>query len=385
MNLSTPPPGGAAPAQPYDDLRVLDVTHRFGSYAGRLFADLGAEVLRLEPAGGLPDRTRDPESDFTFLNAGKKSVVVDFADLGKSSVLAALVRGAAVVLLERDAPLVDRIDALRALNSRLVVTVISPWGLDGPRAAEPASDLTLQAAGGIAWMSGRIDREPLALPFRQATMVASIYAATATAIALRDAEATGRGHLVDVSVQECIAHSLQNALQVWDLEERVSMRGGEGTRDATEDIFPCRDGFVFLASPLSLGTSWKSLVGWMRELGHPSGEILSEAHWSDREWRLGSEARIAFREAFVAFTRQFTRDEMTAGAIRRRVVLGPVNTIDDAFGDPQLRWRDFFTTIDTEGREIAFPGAPYRLTPPVWRTAPAPRLGAHAALTEALP
>ena len=213
-------------------------------------------------------------------------------------------------------------------------------------------------------------------------MVASIYAATATAIALRDAEATGRGHLVDVSVQECIAHSLQNALQVWDLEQRVSRRGGEGTRDATEDIFPCKDGFVFLAAPLSLGNSWKSVVAWMRERNHPSGELLSEPRWSDREWRLTAEARAAFREAFVAFTTGFTREEMTGEAIRRRVVMGPVNTVGDAFEDPQLAWRRYFTTIEADGREIAFPGAPYRLTPAVWRTGPAPALGDGAALTE---
>src|SRR5690606_26016538 len=109
---------------------------------------------------------------------------------------------------ERGGPMYDHIGHLRAVAPKAVVTAISPYGITGPLADAPASDLVLQAAGGIAWLSGRIEEAPLSLPFQQATMVASIYAATVTAIALVDAEARETGHLIDVSVQECIAHSL---------------------------------------------------------------------------------------------------------------------------------------------------------------------------------
>ena len=71
-------------------------------------------------------------------------------------------------------------------------------------------------------------------------------------MALWDNEERGTSHVLDVSAQEAIAHSLQNAIQVYDLEGRISMRGGEGTRDATESAFACKDGYVFLAAPLSL-------------------------------------------------------------------------------------------------------------------------------------
>jgi len=245
-----------ADRQPYEGVLILDLTHRLGSYAGRLFADLGAEVIRVEPPGGLPDRHKLSDADdafearFFFLNASKKSVVIDFDDPGDRRRLDGLVRRAAIVLVERDGPLFHDAAALCRLSPALVVTAISPFGMTGPLAEAPASDLVVQAAGGIAWMSGRIEDAPLSLPFEQATMVASIYAATVTAIALVDAERTGQGHVIDVSAQECIAHSLQNAIQVWDLERRVSIRGGEGTRDASEDVFPCKDGFVFLAAPL---------------------------------------------------------------------------------------------------------------------------------------
>ncbi|TWG90164.1 benzylsuccinate CoA-transferase BbsE subunit [Mesorhizobium sp. J18] len=373
--------------QPYDGMRILDLTHRYGVYAGKLFADLGAEVIRVEPPDGLPDRAALPNRDprFAFLNANKKSIVLDFGDPRAEARIDALVSSAGAVFIERDGPLYDAIGRLRAANPRAVITAVSPYGMTGPLADAPASDLVLQAAGGIAWMSGRIEREPLALPFSQATMVGSIYAATVTAIALHHAEATGQGHLIDVSVQECIAHSLQNAIQVWDLEQRISIRGGEGTRDATEDIFPCRDGFVFLASPLAVGNSWKSLVAWMVEAGHPSGKIFSHERWSSREWRLTREAREEFRTAFTAFSTLFDKEEMARQAIARRIVMGPASRISEVIDDPQLAHRDFFTQVEMEdGALVRFPGAPFKLTPQVWATARAPALGEHNASVKEL-
>jgi benzylsuccinate CoA-transferase BbsE subunit len=379
----------AAGERPYAGVRILDLTHTLGSYAGRLFADLGAEVIRVEPPGGLPDRQRmtpgtPQEARFAFLNASKKSVEVDLDSAGGREQFARLAREGRIVFLERGGPLYGRVGDIRAIAPSAVITAVSPYGMTGPLADAPASDLTLQAAGGIAWMSGRIEDAPLSLPFDQATMVASIYAATVSAIALVDAEATGKGHLIDVSAQECIAHSLQNAIQVWDLEQRISVRGGEGTRDATEDIFPCRDGYIFLAAPPALGGSFRALIGYMRDLGHPSAERLSEDRWQNREWRLTREARDAFRAILADFTSGLDRETLTREAIARRIVLGPVSRVSEIFQDEQLAHRSFFTTMRVGGRDIAFPGAPYRMTPPFWSAAPAPALGERGKLAEAV-
>lgn len=368
--------------QPYEEVRILDMTFRYGVYVGRLFADLGAEVIRVEPPGGLPDRIAAQHEDgaarasFLFFNASKKSIVLDTDRPEDLAVFDRLAGGAAVILVERDGPLYTRIAHLRAVAPQAVITAISPYGMTGPLADAPAADLVLQAAGGIAWLSGRPGEAPLGLPFRQATMVASIYAATVIAIALVDAEATGSGHLIDVSAQECIAHSLQNALQVWDLEQRISMRGGEGTRDATEDIFPCRDGFVFLAAPLALGASFPSLVQYMKDAGHPSGDRLSEAKWQEREWRLTGEARAEFRALFTDFTRERDREALTREAIARRIVLAPVARVSDVFEDPQLVHRGFFRSLELDdGRTVTFPGPPYNVSPPMWRVSPPAALG----------
>lgn len=369
--------------RPYTGIRVLDLTHDLGRYSTRLFADLGAEVIRIEPPGGLPDRVLDsaakpggPEA-FAFHNASKRSLVLDLSGNQGRAAMADLMREAQVVVIERDGPLgADDIGWLRGLNAASVITHISPYGLGGPWERAPASDLTLQAAGGIAWMSGRGGEPPLRLPGGQSAMVASVYAAVATAACLLDAEMRGRGHILDVSAQEAIAHSLQNAIQVWDLERRVSHRAGEGTRDASENIYECRDGHVFLASPPTTGVSWKALLGWMKEVGHPSHVPFSEPQWLDRKFRSRPEARAAFHPIFEAFTRHFTRAELVENALRRRIVMAPVARVRDVLDDPQLAWRDYFVRLGEDGPR--FPGAPYKMSEPVWGVAPPPALGEYA-------
>lgn len=372
---------------PYEDVTVLDLTHEFGRYVGRLFADLGATTVRVEPPEGLPDRVRmaqapSPEATaaFTFLNASKKSTVIDVANAAGLAEFAELARRASVILVEAGGPLYDDLAQLRRMaGPRAIVTSISPFGRSGPRAHDPASDLVLQAAGGIAWLSGRPDAPPLRLPEGQVTMITGVYAAVATAIALFDAESSGRGHDIDVSAQECIAHSLQNSIQVYDFENRVSRRGGEGTRDATEDTFACKDGRIFLAAPRSLGVSWNALVTFMRDAGHPAADYFSQPRWEDRAWRLSREAKEQFRANFEPFTREYTKDALTREAIARKIVMGPVNKVVDVFSDPQLAHRGFFTGLETAGISLRFPGAPYALSEPVWRVSPAPGLGEHRA------
>ena len=363
--------------RPYTGVRILDMTHRYGRYAGRLFADLGAEVIRVEPPGGLPDRQRTgpgAAERFAFVNASKRSIVLDLESAEGLAAFEALARTAAIIMVERDGPMFGALGTLKAMNPAAVLTAVSPYGLGGPLGDAPASDLTLQAAGGMAWMSGRPGEPPLRLPGGQAEMMASIYAATVSAIALVDAEASGRGHVIDVSVQEAIAHSLQNAVQVWDLERRIFSRGGEGTRDATEDIFPCSDGYVFLASPLSLGGSWRALVALMTERGHPAAEALAEERWSDRAWRTTAAAREEFRAAFTSFTAPYSKDELTREAIARRIVLGPIARIGELMNDEQLIYRDFFASVPRpDGTDAPFPGPPYRFSEEHWRVAPAPR------------
>jgi benzylsuccinate CoA-transferase BbsE subunit len=372
-------------SQPYSGVTVLDFTYELGSYATRLFADLGAEVIRVEPPGGAPDRARarmmptgearrSAQSAFAFRNASKSSVTVDpQSDEGKERI-ADYLRRAQLIFLERDGLFADRIDWIRSLKPSAVITYVSPYGLDGPRANWKSNDLTLQAAGGITWLSGRPGKPPLRLPVDQSAMITSVYAAAAAAAALFDAEATGQGHLIDVSGQECIAHSLQNAIQVYDLEGVISSRGGEGTRDAAEEVFSCQDGRMLVASPLGLGPSWHSLIAWIKETGHPAGDTLTQPRWLDARWRKTLEAKREFRDTFAGFIASYTKKEIMDQALMRKIVMSPVSTIRDILADKQLAHRGFFTSLAGCGvdRAVTFPGAPYQFSEPVWAVTPPP-------------
>jgi len=364
---------------PFEDVLILDLTWDLGRYVGRLFGDLGARVVRIEPPGGLPDRRAAKSADatqrepavyeFEFLNAGKDCLTLELDAQHGRDAFAALAREAKVILVERGGPLYDDVSWIREHAPSAVVTSVSPYGRTGPWADAEANDLTLQAAGGIAWLSGRVTDAPLRLPGVQATMITGVYAATATSLALYDTLATGRGHEVDVSAQECIAHSLQNSIQMWDFERKVSMRGGEGTRDASEDMFACRDGLVFLAAPRSLGVSWNALVGWIEETGHDAAQELTKDRWADRVWRLTAEAKAIFRQTLESFTRDYTQEELTREALKRKIVMGPVAKVAEVLDDPQLRHRGYFEAVELAlaGARVDFPGAPYRLSEPVWR------------------
>lgn len=374
--------------RPYSGIRILDMSHNLGSYATRLFADLGADVIRVEPPAGLPDRQRvakeqDETQDrielsaFEFRNSNKKSISLDFDDARDLDAFAKLAATAQGIFVEAAGPMYHRIDYIRDVAPNCVITVISPFGMDKP-AEEPQStnDLILQAAGGIAFLSGRQGDAPLSLPHGQAAMITSVYAATVTAVALNDFEQRDRGHVIDVSAQECVAHSLQNAIQVWDLEKKISTRGGVGTRDASEEIFECSDGHVFLASPPTLGVSWKSLVAWMEEDGAPEAQEFSKGRWLDRTWRLTAEAHGVFRENFEPFSRTKSKQTFLDEAIKRKIVMSPVAKVADLFEDAQLQYRGYFRAVSygNGGVSARVPGPPYKLSEDLWTVSRAPAL-----------
>ena len=379
-SVDHPPAAAPTAERPYAQVTVLDFAHDLGRYASRLFADLGATVLRFEPPGARAQHRHGPPDDAAaaarsadlFCNAGKTRIAIDPSDARDHARVAAHVQRAQLVFLERDGLFAERIEWLRSLNATLVIAHLSPFGLTGPHAHWKSSDLILQAAGGIAWLTGRPGEPPLRLAAGQASMVASTYAAALAAVALAHAETRGQGHLLDVSAQECIAHSLQHALQAYDLEGVVASRHGVGTCDAAEAVFRCKDGRMLVASPVGLGPSWHSLVRWIRETGHPAGSALSQPCWLDPRWRKTEQALRDFRAAFTDFIAHYTRDEILHQALARKIVMAPVSRIADVLEDEQLAHRGYFVPLAgcADGRTIRFPGAPYQLSEPVWQVAP---------------
>lgn len=372
-------------------VRVIDLCDGLGAYCTKLFADMGADVIRVEPPGGAQDRNVPPylhgESGvrwsipFLFTNTNKRSVTLDLQRAEDRDILLRLIR-TADVLVESQAPgFLDSIglgpDELRKTHPALVYTSITHFGRTGPYKDYVGSDLIGQAAGGILYLSGEADGPPLKLAGDQAYMATSLYAAIATVMALYAAQAKGEGCHIDVSVQESVAHSLQNAPQMYDLEGIVPRRRGSQGDDAAEGVFPCKDGYVSLISPPNLGVSWPSLVKWMQEEGVSGADELTDERWTDLSWRRSPEAHRRFREIFAEFASGKTKRELCEQAIERRVVLAPINRISDVLQDPQLQHRQFWVALEHNelGKRLTYPGPPFRMSQTPWqlrRRAPLP-------------
>ena len=365
-------------------VRCVDLTGELGVYATKLMADLGADVIRVEPPGrdalrAKPPLWRRPDGSteslfYAYMNTSKRAVSLDPTQPAGRALLLRLLATAQVVV-ESDPPGVlgragITYDDLQALNPAVVHTLITPFGEDGPWADYHGPDLVLMATGGLMWLAGEPDGPPLVAAGEQANIMASLNAAAATLVALLHAEATGEGQQVSVSAQECVAASLENAIQFYDLERTVRRRRGARPQEAGTGLYPCRDGYVYMmAGRLSTPRGWRAIVEWLNEAGVPGAEVLTRPEWSEYAFRATPEASEHFWRVFTAFAATRTKAELYEEGQRRGIIIAPVNDLSDLPRDPQLLYRSYFVPVAHPelGDPILYPGPPYRLSATPWR------------------
>jgi crotonobetainyl-CoA:carnitine CoA-transferase CaiB-like acyl-CoA transferase len=335
-------------------IRVLDLADESGVFATRILVGLGAEVLRVEPAGGDPMR-RWPGGDVAHAhwNTGKRTVVLDPSDREALVGLA----GRADVLVQSDVDLkaprwwFDP-DELAERCPRLVHVVVTPFGLSGPRSGWKGSDMVGAAAGGMMAMSGRPDSPPAVPPREQAFHLAGANAAIGALLGLAARRRTGRGQLVDVSVQECVASTLEYGALLYIHSGAVHRRDGSRYPHVPHRLFRCRDGFVaggYGGSP----RMWTGLVEWMAEHGMAAG--LDRPELEDGGTRFA--ARDVIDEAVEAFTGRFAKAEFAEEAQRRRLPWASVDEPAEVARNPQLTARRFFVEVEVGGgvlRDVGF-------------------------------
>jgi benzylsuccinate CoA-transferase BbsE subunit len=374
-------------------IRVLDLTTNYAAYAGRLLADLGADVVRVEPPEGSPVRSLAPcqtgpagaplSFAHAFLDAGKRSVTVDLMTSAGRELLAELAASSDAMIETPSAGATDHIDfeLVRQRNPGLVLVSISAFGRDGPYAGYQATDLTLLAAGGLLSLGGYADSEPLAVQGEQAMLASGIYGAIAVLTALYERTQTGKGCWIDVSGQECVAFALEDAVAEWSINAHVRRRLGDGAREAGTGIYPCKDGHIsVVAGRLGTANAFVTLTQWVAASEVPGGASLLEPQWQNFKFRQSREGIARFAEIFGAFCRTRGKQELYREGQARQIAIAPVNTVADVLEDAQLAANSYFRPQfeRNSGRDITFPGPPYRLsrTPARLRGA-APKLGEH--------
>lgn len=381
-------------AGPLDGVRVIELGGALTNYCGKLFAELGADVVLVEPPDGCDLRRQPPfvEADdgehsinYFVQNTSKRSVAIDLEHPDAGSILGRLAASADLLLDGYPPGTLDRLGIgfaeLSERNPALVMTSVSPFGQTGPYAHYAHSDLVCSAFGGLLWMGGYADGPPVRPPGDQAYMAGALFAAVSSMIALTHAELTGVGQHVDVSVQEAVTMGLENAAQYYDLQHHIRRRFGGTQRDAGFGVFPCRDGHVILlASGIGGDRFWASFVDWMEDAGVDGATTLRDPGWGDSEFMMTEDAKRRFWDVFTSYSLQKTKHDLYHEAHRWRVPLGPVNQPSDIYASAQLRARHYFVEVEAFGRDVELPGAPYQLSETPWQLSrPAPRLGEHTA------
>jgi formyl-CoA transferase len=362
-------------------LRVLDATQVMaGPFSAMLLADLGADVIKVEPPSGdstrqMPGAIGSDTPAFNAVNRGKRSIVLDLKHQTGRSVFMRLARSIDI-LIENYRPgimvaLGLDYDSLAADNPGLIYASISGYGQTGPSRSKGGFDLIAQGVSGIMSITGEPGGAPVKAGVPLTDLSAGLFAVIGILAALEARHRTGRGQRIDTSLVDAGV-----ALSVWEATEYFSGVGiptalGSAHRmNAPYQAIRCRDGFITLG-----GANERIFRRLCDVLGHP--EWMGMPEFADNACRVRHRAELAAR--IEAITAQKPRAHWLALFDSTDIPCGPINDYAEVFADPQVRSRQMMVETDhpTLGR-LRTLGSPIKMshTPPDVRRR-APLLGEH--------
>lgn len=375
---------------PLHGYRVLDLATEMGAYGTKVLADMGADVLKVEPPQGDPARKFGPFYEdrpsaelslfFAYMNSSKRGITLDL-DRPEGMALFRKLVEQADVLYETFPPghLAWRglgHDLIQSINPDMVITSVSPFGHDGPYRHWKGSDLICWALSGLLNTVGDPDRPPVVPGGLLAFILASVQAAAGTLLALRARRSLGRGQRVEISVQEAaVAVSSECGVPSF-LDDGIERKrtGNRRQMQAPVGHFAARDGAACFV--VAMPTHWDAMAKWVyEETGNT--EVLNPM------FRGGSLARVPVKEAVNYFVEQlalrYTKQQLFEEGQKRGIPITPVNTSHDIANDPHLKARGYWVEVPQPSiGTFRYPGAPYRLSRSPWRIRrPAPTLGEH--------
>ena len=358
--------------------RVLDLTDERGLLAGKILADLGADVVQIEPPGGNPARNigpfygDDPQPEKSLFwwayAANKRSITLDLEQKGGQALLKKMV-AEADFLVESFAPgYLDTLglgyDLLAEINPKLVMVSITPFGQDGPYSNYQATDIVGMALGGFMYLTGDDDRAPIRISFPHFYLHGGAAGATAAMLAHTYRITSGQGQYVDVSCQQAVAKTLAHAPQIWDIEGAILKRMGVYRQTSGENRvrinWPCKDGYVnYMVQGGSVAYSTRALLEWMKEDSFDTAD-LDTIDWEKMGYgAITPELMDQLGGPLGDFFKGHTRAELVQGSLDRRILLFPVATPSALQDHPQLEARGYFKELEHPelGATVQYPGA----------------------------
>tara|TARA_B100001167_G_scaffold177976_1_gene132744 strand:+ start:1593 stop:2870 length:1278 start_codon:yes stop_codon:yes gene_type:complete len=358
--------------------RVLDLTDERGLLAGKILADLGADVVQIEPPGGNPARNigpfygDDPQPEKSLFwwayAANKRSITLDLEQKDGQALLKTMV-AEADFLVESFAPgYLDTLglgyDVLAEINPKLVMVSITPFGQDGPYSNYQATDIVGMALGGFMYLTGDDDRAPIRISFPHFYLHGGAAGATAAMLAHTYRITSGQGQYVDVSCQQAVAKTLAHAPQIWDIEGAILKRMGVYRQTSGENRvrinWPCKDGYVnYMVQGGSVAYSTRALLEWMKEDSFDTAD-LDAIDWEKMGYgAITPELMSQLGEPLGDFFKGHTRAELVQGSLDRRILLFPVATPSALQDHSQLEARGYFKDLEHPelGATVQYPGA----------------------------
>ncbi|HEX6175203.1 MAG TPA: CoA transferase [Candidatus Binatia bacterium] len=369
-------------------LRVLDFTSRMGGYCGLLLANLGAEVLLIEPPGGdamrregpFKEDSLNPEGSISFAayHTNKRGIVLDLESDGDRASLRRLLGKADVLIEDRPVGFWQRLGLgyqdLQAINPALVMTSISGFGGAGPYRDFKAPNIVAFAMGGLMNLCGHPERAPLSGPCDLAYRLGSVHAAFGTLVALLNRRASGRGDHLDISLQDVlVADPFLRIITRYSVTGEIPQRTGHSQATTVAETYQCKDGFarIFCNQP----DHWRRLVEW---LGNPPE--LIDPKFENVQNRLP--LRPLLDRLIEARTLNYDVKSFFDEFQSRRLAAAPINSPSAFLEDEQTRDRDYVVEVDHAhfGRH-RFPGDPYKFSESPWHiTRGAPLVGEHQSM-----
>ena len=374
---------------PLSGVRVIELARILaGPWAGQLLADLGADVIKVEnPDGGDDTRKWGPPfvtgadgenlsaAYYHAANRGKRSIAIDFSTPEGAETIRKLVATADVLIENFKLGGLKKYgldyESLKKINSKLVYCSITGFGQDGPYAPRAGYDFIIQGMAGLMSITGEPGREPQKVGVAVTDIFTGLYSVIAIQAALRHAEKTGEGQHIDMALFDTQISVLANQNLNY-LVSGVAPRqmGNAHMNIAPYEVVPVADGHIILA----VGND-----GQFQRFCKVTGldDLATNPDFATNPARVTN--RVALRERVVAATQQWKRDELLAELEKVAVPAAPINTIADAFADPQTIARGMRLALDDGfGTKLPSVRAPMVMSEtPLVYDRPSPRLGQH--------
>jgi len=382
------------------DLRVLDLCEGGAAVCAKILGDMGADVIKIEKPCGDQARNTGPfyegiphheRSLFWFaFNNNKRGITLDIETVDGQQIFKKLVEKADIVVESFHPGYMEGLglgyEALEAINPKIIMTSITPFGQTGPYKDYRAYDIVAWAMGSIMSVTGDPDRPPLQVGLPQAYIAGGTYGVEGTMVAYYERQNSGLGQHVDVSIQAALTWINSELVPAWTFMGVIASRTGAfpGRRGMIRPplLWPCQDGYVnylILAGQPGAERN-KAMAKWLEDEGFAT-EYYRTKDWDNFDWMQITEEELKellppLQNLFMAHS----MNELFNEAVRRIITLFPVATPKDVVESPNLEFRKYWAPVyhDELDTTIVYPG-PFALlteTPPTIRRR-APLLGEH--------